>query len=78
MDLEPIDPVDYSYIFPSASDEALQLLQQMLTFSRHDGDVRGRSEKTDFCEEGIAFTLFFKHQEGGEGSGNDGQMSCRS
>ena len=33
MDLEPIDPVDYSYIFPSASDEALQLLQQMLTFN---------------------------------------------
>ena len=78
MDLEPIDPVDYSYIFPSASDEALQLLQQMLTFSRDDAEVRSRSEKADFCEESIAFALFFKHQEGGEGSAHDGWVTCRS
>ena len=37
MGLEPIEAVDYSNLFPSASSDAIALLQSMLMFSGSHG-----------------------------------------
>ena len=58
MGLEPIEAVDYSNLFPSASSEAIALLRQMLTFSRAEGGLRGRSQEADFGEEGVTVGVF--------------------
>lgn len=50
--------MDYSNLFPSASSEAIALLRQMLTFSRAEGGLRGRSQEADFGEEGVTVGVF--------------------
>ena len=58
LGLEPIEAVDYSNLFPSASNEALSLLQSMLAFSRSGREVASRSEEAHFGEEGVTESVF--------------------